>query len=128
MQKNPKSILMRRLHGAGKKLGMDHQALTMAAVQYNVESLSQLSVPQLREYLVWLQNKADQIKPNSRRWSAQDKRIFALGYDLGWDTGSIKKFINHQTGKTSLQKCTIAEKSKVILGMEKIKKGEGHGN
>ena len=118
---------MRRLHGAGKRLGMDHEALTLAASKYNVESLSQLTAAQLRDYLDWLQQQANKIKP-VRRWTKQDKQIFALGYDLKWDTKAIKQFIKHQTGKTELKNLTLAEKSKVILGMQKIKRGGDHEN
>lgn len=120
---NSKTALLRRIHGFGKRLGMDHEALTIAACRYEVDSLSQLTVLQLKDFLSWLIEKTGQVNA-ARTWSAQDKRIFALGYDLKWDTIAIRRFLKHQTGKTDMKKLTLAEKSKVIIGMEKIKKGE----
>ena len=50
-KKSPRARLMRALHAEGRKRGLDHEGLRDVAKEaYRVESLGELSVPQLRAW------------------------------------------------------------------------------
>lgn len=105
---------MKRLHGLGANINLNHEALTiMASSTYNIESLSQLSDKELADFVSWLSGKVK----SSKKWSKQDRRIFAIAYQLKWSTEAIRNFIRRQTGKNDLVLLTPSEKNKVINGL-----------
>ncbi|ANV98303.1 hypothetical protein BBW65_07090 [Helicobacter enhydrae] len=53
--------------------------------------------------------------------SRQDQKIALLLEDLGM-RGMIGEFIYRQTKKRTLEECSTKEKTKIIIGLEKIKR------
>lgn len=140
-QKEARAVQMRRVHALGKQLGLDHNRLSEICQENQLyqKQLRYMSERQLRELATWLQSKINiarsQLKepvkaekPKKYVWTKQDKRIFAMGFDLNWKTKDLRGFFKRTVGKTELKEMTIKEKSSVIVGLTKIIEGFDDGN
>lgn len=94
--------------------------------RFEVESSSKLGIEELNSLLRCLdghENKGGKdIKGRAMLLgSRQDKKILLLAEDLGM-SGVLGEFIYRQTKKRSLKECDKEEKTKIIIGLEKIKR------
>lgn len=108
--------LIRRIHGVGSSLGMNHEEIHMAA---DVDSLDELNTGELRNLYDDLCLRQQQVNGLSE---SQKSNIYRLGYrELNWAGSDIIKFIKKQIGyEKRVEILTAKEATKVINGMEAI--------
>lgn len=94
--------------------------------RFEVESSRELGIEELNSLLECLDGHEKRVVKNTKGramllGSRQDRKIVLLSEDLGM-LGALSEFICRQTQKRSLKECTTKEKTKVIIGLEKIKR------
>ena len=96
-------------------------------VRFKVTSSVNLGIEELKGLLDCLNGKDgkdDKLNIKDRIMlfgSRQDRRIILLAEDLGMMEG-LAEFIYRQTKLNSLEECSKEEKTKIIIGLEKIKR------
>ncbi|MCK9520118.1 MAG: hypothetical protein M0R74_13995 [Dehalococcoidia bacterium] len=130
----PEVIHMRAIHACGKKLGLDHTRLSEIVQEPEMygKRLSEMSEIELRQFRTWLEGKARKVaeKPAAKPapakpvWDKQDKRIFKMGFVLGWNNKDLRGFFMRTVKKYDLRKLTAPEKSAVINGLQKVIDGK----
>lgn len=136
-RRKSRAIWMRAVHGLGKQLGLDHEALSRICQDDTMfmTPMRHMSERQLREFHKWLSGKANlanfkkskEPKPAPYRWTKQDKMIFKRGYDLGWSSKDLRGFFRRTVGKSELKELTVQEKSQVIVGLTNVIKSKNNG-
>ena len=122
------TVHLRAIHGLGKLLGLDHAALSdiVQGPEMYGKRLSGINEVELREFRTWLQKQTrtvqKQIPPGGTKpaWTKQDKRIFKLGFILGWNNKDLRGFFNRVVKKRELRGMSTREKSAVIIGLQKV--------
>lgn len=94
--------------------------------RFEVESSGELGIEELNSLLECLNGReksgVKDIKGRAMLFgSRQDRKIVLLSEDLGM-RGILSEFIYRQTQKRSLKECDKEEKTKIIIGLEKIKR------
>lgn len=94
--------------------------------RFETESSGELGIEELKSLLDCL-NGGEGIKDIKGRamlfGSRQDQKIVLLAEDLGM-RGILSEFIYRQCKKRKLRECSKEEKTKIIIGLEKIKRGK----
>lgn len=94
-------------------------------VRFKVTSSANLGIEELKGLLDCLNGKdgtTQNIKDRVMLFgSRQDRKIILLAEDLGM-MESLDEFIYRQTKLYSLEECSKEEKTKIIIGLEKIKR------
>lgn len=96
-------------------------------VRFKVTSSKDLGIEELKGLLDCLNGKDgkdDKLNIKDRIMlfgSRQDRRIILLAEDLGM-MENLAEFIYRQSKKYSLEECDKEEKTKIIIGLEKIKR------
>lgn len=92
--------------------------------RFETESSGELGIEELNSLLDCL-NGGDGVKDIKGRamlfGSRQDQKIVLLAEDLGM-RGILSEFIYRQCKKRKLRECSKEEKTKIIIGLEKIKR------
>lgn len=93
-------------------------------IRFETQSSGELGIGELHSLLDCL-NGGDGRKDIKGRamlfGSRQDQKIFLLAEDLGM-MENLAEFIYRQSKKNSLEECDKEEKTKIIIGLEKIKR------
>ena len=96
-------------------------------VRFKVTSSVNLGIEELKGLLDCLNGKDgkdDKLNIKDRIMlfgSKQDRKIILLAEDLGM-MENLSEFIYRQTKLNSLEECSKEEKTKIIIGLEKIKR------
>ncbi|HPN44188.1 MAG TPA: hypothetical protein PLP19_11915 [bacterium] len=127
----PEVIHKRAIHALGKKLGLDHDRLAEIVRQPDMygKGLAEMSEIELRQFRTWLEKKVKAVAPKTAVpakpvWDKQDKRIFKMGFVLGWNNKDLRGFFMRTVKKDDLRKLTAPEKSAVINGLQKVIDGK----
>lgn len=93
--------------------------------RFECESSALLGIEELHSLIECLNGSKEGTKNIKGRvmllGTRQDRKILLLAEDLGMK-GILNEFIYRQTKKRSLQECNKEEKTKIIVGLEKIKR------
>jgi hypothetical protein len=120
-----RTALIQRIHVLKHELSLDDETYKeiLGAIADGRTSCTQLGDEELNLVKIAMErmmNGRDGSKSVSRKNPKQHNRIAKLGYILNWDWRDIARFCKKQTGKSSTQKCSAADLTKVINGMVAI--------
>lgn len=116
-----RTIKLRAIHALGRELGLDHKEINRVVRdgQFGT-SLGKMSTPQLTDFVKWLRIKVA-ILHNKPKWDKQARKIFKLGFLLGWTTADLRKFfLRVLKNKNEIRQMNSQEKAFVIVGLQKV--------